>query len=107
LGALILLFTISLMGATLALFFSSISTVADVEVSRAKALYLAEAGVAKTVSQLRQAAATGEPTIAALPATALGEGRYEVEHDPSSGLITATGTVHGISRTIQVKYHLL
>ena len=103
LGALIILLTISLIGATLASFFFSVNTVAEVELSRAQALYLAEAGIADTIYQLRQGGLAGDAEQH-VAAKSLGEGDYEVQHDPAAGLITSTGRVRGIKRTIQVKY---
>jgi len=103
LGALIILLTISLIGATLASFFFSVNTVAEVELSRAQALYLAEAGIANAVQQLHQGGLSGDVEQHLGP-TSLGEGEYEVTHDPAAGLITATGKVRGVKRTIQVKY---
>jgi four helix bundle protein len=106
LGALIMLFTISLIGATLAALFTSVSLIAEVELSRTQALYLAEAGIAQTIHQVRQAGLSGKDVLREVPLTALGEGQYEATHDSSAGLITATGISHGVRRTIQVKYHL-
>ncbi len=106
LGALIMLFTISLLGATLAALFTSVSLVAEIELSRTQSLYLAEAGVARAIYEVRLAGLSGKDALQEIPATALGTGEYEATHDPSSGLITATGNANGIRRTIQVKYHL-
>ena len=103
LGALIILLTISLIGATLASFFFSVNTVAEVELSRAQALYLAEAGISDAIYQLRQGGMSGD-TEQHAAAKALGEGDYEVEHDAAAGLITSTGRVRGVRRIIQVKY---
>ncbi len=106
LGALIMLFTISLLGATLAALFTSASLVAEVELSRTQALYLAEAGVAQAIHQVRAAGLSGKTALKEIPLTALGDGAYEAFHDSSSGLITSTGTANGVRRTIQVKYQL-
>lgn len=104
LGALIILLTISLIGATLASFFLSVTTVADIDLARAQALYLAEAGVAQEIFQLRLAGQMGGQAPSELAATPLGEGQYRVRNDVVTGLITSTGTVRGFRRTIQVKY---
>lgn len=104
-AAIIVLLTISLIGATLASFFLSISTTAEIELSRAQALYLAEAGIAQTIQQLRSAGLTGGAVPQELPPTPLGDGIYEVVHDPVTGLITSTGMVREVRRTVQVKYY--
>ena len=103
LGALIILLTISLIGATLASFFFSVNTVAEVELSRAQALYLAEAGIADAVYQLRQGGSGGD-VEQHIAVKMLGDGDYEVSHDAAAGLITSTGRVRGVRRTLQVKY---
>ena len=102
LGGLIMLLTVSLIGATLASFFLSVTTLAEVELTRAQALYVAEAGVAQALHQIRQAGALGGEAEPKIPTTPLGPGSYEVVHE--IGLITSTGTVRGVRRTIQVKY---
>lgn len=100
---LIMLLTISLIGATLASFFLSVTTIANLELAQAQALYLAEAGVARALHELHQAALMGgEPPL--LLRVSLGEGEYEIAQDPASGLITSTGWSQGVRRTVQVRY---
>jgi len=105
LAALIILLTISLIGATLASFFFSVTTVAEVELARAQALYLAEAGIAKAIHQIQQAGGLGGEAQQQIRAVLLGDGEYDITHDLVAGLITATGKVRGVRRTIQVKYY--
>lgn len=103
LSVLIILLTISLIGATLASFFLSVTTLANLELAQVQALYLAEAGVARALHELHQAALMGgEPPL--LLRVPLGEGEYEVAQNPSKGLITSTGWSQGVRRTIQVRY---
>lgn len=104
-GVLIILLTISLIGATLSSFFLSVTTVAEVVLAKAQALYLAEAGVAKVIAQIRQAGALGGEAQVELPPVPLGAGTYEASLDVDAGLITAVGVVRGVRRTIQVKYY--
>jgi len=104
LGVLIIMLTTSVIGATLASFFLSVTTVAEAELARAQALYLAEAGIARAIHQLRQAGRFGGSAPPQVPPTSLGEGQYEMFHDVTAGLITATGTVRGVRRTVQIKY---
>ena len=104
LGALIILLTISLIGATLSSLFLAVTTVAEVDVARAQALYLAEAGVAQAVYQLRVAGVLGGEVQQKIPPTPLGMGVYEVNHDVENSLITSTGKVRGVRRTVQIKY---
>ena len=104
LGALIILLTISLIGATLSSLFLSVTTVAEVDVARAQALYLAEAGIAQAVYQLRMAGALGGEVQQKMPPAPLGVGVYEVNHDVANALITSTGKVRGVRRAVQIKY---
>ena len=105
LGALIILLTISLIGATLASFFFSVTTVAEVELARSQALYLAEGGIARAIHQIQQAGSMGGEAQQRIAATQLGAGEYEASHDLVAGLITSTGKVRGVRRTIQLKYY--
>ena len=104
-SVLILLLTVSLIGATLASFFLSVTISAELQLARAQALYLAEAGVAQTIRQHRQASLMGGEAQQAIPSTSLGEGEYKVAVDLASGLVTSTGKAHGVQRTVQVKYY--
>ena len=104
LGTILILLTISLLGAASVSFFLSVTTVTEVELYRAQALYLAEAGIAQAIHQLRRSSRMGGEAPQKSSPTPLGEGEYEVVHDLSAGLITSTGRVHGVRRTIQVKY---
>ena len=103
-GVIIILLTISLIGATLASFYLSVSTLAEVELTRAQALYLAEAGIAQAIVRLRHAGLLGGQAEQQISPTPLGEGAYEVFHDLTTGLITSTGKVRGVRRTVQIKY---
>lgn len=104
-SVLILLLTISLLGATLSSFFLSVTTSAEIQLARAQALYLAEAGVAQTIHQIYQASQMGGAIPSEIPRTSLGEGDYEVSVDMNGGLVTSTGRSRGIRRTVQVKYY--
>ena len=107
LGVLIVLFTISLIAVTLVSFFLSVTTAAEVELARAQALYLAEAGVASAIHQLREASLTGGEVSEKIQSASMGEGEYRVSNDLSTGLITSVGVARGVRRTIQVKYRSL
>lgn len=106
LGVLIAVFTVSLIGAGLAALLFSVSAGSDYEVSQAKALYLAEAGISQAVyllqSQGGAISPAGEHFIAPAP---LGDGAYEVRLDFSEALITSIGYVGAVKRKIQLKYN--
>ncbi len=104
LNVVIILLTIALIGASLVAFFSltnlSVRTTAD----RAKAFYLAEAGIAHAISVLRSKAGSGHDRIGPV---SLGEGIYEVEIDFSQSLIISTGRVGSSKKTLQLQYSAL
>ena len=105
---LIVVLTISLLGATMvALFYNALSE-GQTELYRAQALYLAEAGIARTFNMLRsQAGVIGGSvrTDQVIPPTSLGEGTYEVYANFAESTIVSIGTSHGVSRTLQIKYN--
>ena len=104
---LIVLLTIALVGAALMALFFNVLTIGRMELDRAQALYLAEAGVAKAIYMLKGQAGVGFSVGSQqiIPPTALGDGFYEVYNDFSQSTIIATGISHGVKRTIQVRYN--
>lgn len=100
----IILLTICLIGASLVAFFSSVNISARNVADQAKALYLAEAGIAHAVHNLRTQAGAGGILDETIGPITLGEGNYQISVDFSQSLITSTGEVHGARRTIQLQY---
>jgi len=115
---LIVILTISLLGATLFALFFNVAASSRVELQRAQALYLAEAGLAAAVATLKGSKPGEQPGQGALkvvfsdapqlqqivPRTSLGEGYFEVYSDISEGAFISYGTSGGITRAIQMKY---
>jgi len=109
LSVVIILLTIALIGASLVAFFSSVNIGVQAVADDAKALYLAEAGIAYAVHTLRSqagAGAGGEMGEIIGPVT-LGEGAFTVKIDLTQSLITSTGDVKGAKKTIQLQYSAL
>ena len=104
LSVIILLLTIALIGASLVVFFASVSISARALVDEAKALYIAEAGIAQGIEVLRGQAGSDAETEASLGPTDFSQGTYEVKIDLEQSLITSIGIVHGIKKTIQLQY---
>ena len=105
---LIVSLTVSLIGATLFVLYYNVFTASQLELYRSQALYLAEAGIAKTINMLRYSAGSLAPGLAPnqiIGKTVLGEGYYEVFGDLAESTITAVGTSHGVQRKIQLKYN--
>ena len=106
LNVIIILLTIALIGASLMTFFFSVNLFARTVADRAKAFYLAEAGIASAVGTLRGASmyTDSDQTIGPM---SLGEGTYEVKIDIINSLITSTGKVSGTERTLQLQFNAL
>ena len=115
---LIIVLTISLLGATLMALFFNVLSLSQIELDRTRALYLAEAGIARAVGLLKSQAGGPAPSEAKpgsnpaqqppdriVPPTKLGEGHFEVYNDFSQSTIISVGTSNGVKRTIQVRYN--
>lgn len=107
LSVVIILLTIAIIGASLVAFLSSVNISARIVADEAKALYLAEAGIAHAVSILRSQAGKAGPLDEAIDPVSLGEGTYTVEINFTQSLITSTGNVGGTTKTVQVQYSAL
>ncbi len=109
---LIVVLTISLLGMTLVALYYNVLTTGQIELYRAQALYLAEAGIAQAISNLKKEAES--PPVAAIvmneslkqivPRTNFGAGYYEVFGNILDQVLVSTGSSHGVARTIQLKY---
>lgn len=108
LTVLIIILTISLLGATLMALFFNVLTLSQIELDRTKALYLAEAGIAKAIGVLKGQATLAEnaeqPDMI-VPPTVLSGGSFEVYNDYSQSVILSIGDSSGIKRAIQVRYN--
>jgi Tfp pilus assembly protein PilX len=109
---LIIILTISLLGATLMALFFNVLSLSQIELDRARALYLAEAGIAAAIGTLKNQAGVAIPSADSaaqseiiVPATKLNEGSFEVYNDYSQSTIVSIGNSNGVKRTIQVRYN--
>ena len=101
--------TMALIGASLAELSSAVSFSVDNILDETKARYLAEAGIAHALHELRNGAdlsdtvdkTTGDPVY--FP---LGEGGYTVIFNSNESLITCTGIVHETKKTLQLQYNV-
>ena len=106
----IVMLTLALMGASLAELSSVVNFSVDTILDETKARYLAEAGIAHALHELRSGAdlsdtidkTSGEPIE--FP---LGEGTYSIKYDAGESLITCTGIVHETKKTMQLQYNVL
>ena len=105
----VVMLTMALIGAALAELSSSVSYSVDTILDETKARYLAEAGIAYALHELRNGAdlsntvdkVTGDPVY--FP---LGEGGYTVVYNASESLITCAGIVNGVKKTLQLQYNV-
>ncbi|MFH0855790.1 MAG: hypothetical protein V1869_04715 [Candidatus Omnitrophota bacterium] len=107
---LIVILTISLLGATLMALFFNVLSLSQIELDRARALYLAEAGIAKAVSALKNQAGEApvdeqEQLDMIVPPTKLNGGVFEVYNDYSQSTIVSIGNSNGVKRAVQVRYN--
>ena len=104
----IIMLTMALIGAALAELSSSVSYSVGSILDQTKARYLAEAGIAHVLHELRGGSdlsdtvdETGEPVY--FP---LGDGAFSVVYNPVESLITSTGVVNGTKKTLQLQYNV-
>jgi len=107
LSVIIILLTIAIIGASLVAFFYSVNVNTQKIVDEAKALYIAEGGIARAIYVLRNKAGAGTVLGEDIGPVTLGDGAYLVKIDFMQSLITSTGKVHGTAKTIQIQYSAL
>jgi len=103
----IVMLTMALIGASLAELSSAVNFSVDTILDETKARYLAEAGIAHALHQLRSGGSLDDKDAEGNPAQyPLGEGFYTVTFEPSESLITCTGVVNEIKKTLQLQYNV-
>ena len=105
----IIMLTMALIGASLAELSAAVSDSVDTILDETKARYLAEAGIAHALHELRAGsdlADTVDPVTGDAIYFPLGEGGYSVIYDPEGSMITCTGIVHETKKTLQLQYNV-
>ena len=105
----VIMLTMALIGASLAELSSAVNYSVDNILDETKARYLAEAGIAHVLHELRNGSdlsdtvdkSTGDPVY--FP---LGDGGYSVIFNASESLITCTGIVNQTKKTLQLQYNV-
>ena len=105
----IVMLTMALIGAALAELSSTVSDSVESILDQTKARYLAEAGIACALYELRSGSdlsdtvdkTTGEPAF--FP---LGDGGYSVSYESAESLTTSTGVVNQTKKTLQLQYNV-
>ena len=109
---LIVILMISILGATLVALFFNVLNLSQIELDRTKALYLAEAGIAKAIGVLKNQAGSPSPSADSaaqaemiIPPTKLNGDYFEVYNDYFQSTIISIGKSNGVKRTIQLRYN--
>lgn len=99
----ILTFLGSLGAALLSVVFARLQAV-TLEVDRLQAQYLADAGIAQGLHEIKTGLDVFGGGRGAVPVTALGPGYYRVDIDPKTSTLTAIGVVRDVRRVVVTKY---
>lgn len=103
----IVLLFLSVLGMNLIVYLLSRATAATLELDRLKALYLAEAGIAKSVNELRLDKDFEHNGLGNVLKVKLGDGSYKAVHNFRLSTITGIGESNGVIRKIQIQYSSL
>jgi len=95
---------ISILGMSLIALLFSRMTYSALQLERLKANYLAEAGISRSIWELKFDLDADGDGVGNVSRTRLGDGYFWARHDFQNSLITATGEVNGFKRTFQIKY---
>ncbi len=105
-SVIIIMLTIAIIGTSLMELSASVS-LSNTRISdEAKALYLAEAGVAAAIGVLKEQLASGGSDQEVGPVK-LGEGTYKVKINFNQSLIQSIGEVRGSRKRLQLQYNTL
>lgn len=96
--------SLSIFGGVLIILVISRAEQAQLEIDRAKAFSLAEAGIAQSIHELKTQVDMDGDGMGTIASRNLGDGNFRAVHFSSTGEISSTGTVNHVSRTVQIKY---
>ena len=106
LTVIMVLIFLAVMGMSLLGLLFSQTTLGMLAIDRLKAFYLAEAGIAKSIHELKTDIDSDGNGLGNLLPTKLGKGKFWATHNFPTSTITAVGEVNKVKRTIQIKYVL-
>ena len=96
--------SLSIFGGILIVLVINRAEMAQLEIDRSKAFFLAEAGLAQSIHELKTQEDLDGDGVGNIASRNLGDGNFRVLHFSSTGEIRSTGTVNHVSRTLQIKY---
>jgi len=100
----ILLSTLTIYGAVLITVVFERSMLIHLELDRLQSLYLAEAGIAKSIQEIKTERDPGNNGLGTIAVTKLGRGTYAAQHEPGTLSILGIGNVNDIERSVRVYY---
>jgi len=100
----IILSFLAVLGLSLVAFLFSRFSYITMQIDRMKALYLAEAGISKSICELKTGVDTDGDGLGNIPKTGLAGGTYKAKHDFQTATIEAVGSFNEIERTVQIRY---
>ena len=106
-GTIIILIFLSVLGMNLMVYLLSRTTAATLELDRLKAYYLAEAGIAGSVHELKQDKDFDNNGVGNVAWRKLNDGVFKAVHNFQNSTITGIGQYNKIKRTVQIKYKAL
>ena len=77
---------------------------AQLETDRVKAVFLAEAGIAQAIYEIKSKNDADKDGLGTIKQKMIGDGYFTVIHNVKTSEIRSTGVVNGVRRTIQIKY---
>ncbi|MCH7504067.1 hypothetical protein IID04_00315 [PVC group bacterium] len=104
LTTIIILTFLALLGTALVAILYSRILYSQMQFDRLRALYLAEAGIAKSIWELRYDTDLDHNGTGNIVKTELDQGYFWAEHDFQNATITATGEFNRVQRTVQIQY---
>jgi len=107
LTTILILIFLSVLGLGLMTYLMSRQAKSNLELERLKALYLAEAAIARSIHELRIDNDEDNNGLGNIIATSLGGGSFRANHNFQASTITGIGEYQGVKRTIQIKYSAL
>jgi len=105
--SIVILVFLSVLGMNLIVYLLSRSTKTTLELDRLKALYLAEAGIAKSINELKLDQDFDNNGIGNIAESELGGGLFKATHDFQVSNIIGIGEYNDIKRIVQIKYSTL
>jgi len=91
----------------LIVYLLSRTTKTTLELDRLKALYLAEAGIAKSINEIKLDKDFEDNGVGNVSRSQLNGGTYRAIHNFQISSITGVGEYNDITRSIQIKYSTL